>query len=202
VAPRKRQRTPDLLDALKDWVPYADKACRAQIASFIDKSGCQLEWAELLKTGCGPDILAGLLMRVKNADGRKGWKVLYGFSSKKKVKAALDSLRIAADLMDQMLDSEFGSGSSALECDHHVSSIPEHLRAYVQSTESLLPRITDRLHRPVHIAKELIVNYVLLATGEYHDDELSALLSSVLSQPYSSGAHAAWRNSRHLVGGL
>ena len=72
------------------------------------------------------------------------------------------------------------------------------LRAYVRVLNLFGSASAQaKIHSPEAFGKYLLSGYVKHITGEFHDAEVSALISSALREEYSEEAHRMWRSRNY-----
>jgi hypothetical protein len=159
--------------------------------------GANPQLESLVTAGCSRAALKAILELSFLTD--ESWKTLVG-TSLRGFKVAIKQIRHCAGLIERLDRSDLMYRVSIELRDprfaevHRSPSLPERLREYAKTVDSLTRTFGPKHKVTKHFWKARLVATVLEQTGKAHDPEVSSLIAAVLNDDdYSEKAHQAWR---------
>jgi hypothetical protein len=175
----KEKTQPDLMTAIRDH----------NASGALDK---------LVRWGCRKSAIMGILSVLQrpffDRDSMSKWA---GMDGKKLKELARDARDCATRI--QIVNSHpvgyvigQGKGGSLLR------SLPTLLTAYAEVLEREAKEAGPKRHTVLQTNKAMLVQHVVEATGQPHDEEVSALIAVAIGRhKYTTDAHKVWRHGSY-----
>jgi hypothetical protein len=185
----------DVDQELKVWA--ADQAKR------LASPGAREEFAELCQGGCTPQVLAVIVVLMRNSPGLEiFWKTVMGPAPKRQ--KTTRTLEKAAATLEEI----FGGFIALADQDATIftkmgriplSRVVSELRFYIRLT-NLVESVRKKTgsHSLAEVSKYLLSSYVRRMTGNFHDRNISGLVAELTgSVEHTEVAHRMWRSRNY-----
>jgi hypothetical protein len=145
---------------------------------------------------CDRDAVLVLLGNLSWAKKNKSWKSFAGIDETRDLTALARRItRLAAEIivlnrtLMMTIYGRFMAGPGNRD-------LPALLIHYAAALKALPRLVGPRKHSLEEVTKCLLVAYIHFTTGDFHDEEVSALIGAVTdTDDYDEKAHARWRRS-------
>lgn len=169
----------------------------------LTSPGARTDFVELCQAGCVPRVLASTIAIVRFAPELNGWWY-ETLGNIKKGQKLISSLEEAAMALKNFYTSGKAPENSKTPdltlpgflSPHGLAEQIESHREMVMSFGELASRLEVKSFQ--HIARYLLMGYVLRATGEPHDRNISGILGEIVGPAdYDEVAQRMWRNRNY-----
>ena len=170
---------------------------KVRIEELILKHDAMPSLDTLVSEGCDPVLILSVLQALRSQWPHvDDWKKLTGMTLDQ-TKRLIDRMRRTADQVQQTHSHALGFLLVQSDSTKSLPQLPNSLRRYAQQLESATKLFGPRKQAISNAWKCHLVSHVLNATANFHDKEVSELISAALNgQTYTAHAHKVWREQK------
>lgn len=182
------------------------RRARRAIEQALEVGNASAALRRLVRWKCERAAVISLLVNITFIDPRFNDLRFWTGRSRVQVTADIQQIRKAAARVEALLDKPLKAvvvGAAGTRPIARTLSLPADLRRLADLLQELLDEVSGRKHLQQDLAIAALVRYVYRTTGRWHDPEVSALVSAVLSPlrataySYSPEVHQRWRRQNY-----
>jgi len=201
-----------LLSVLKEISPQELSEGLRQLEEKISQNGAKGDLDTLCSASCNREDLLWLSQWFSNEtifQSNEGWmykpgerttEAMLGMHSKKLRKLVTQLNKVAVDVERVNRHFQFGVLLSTSRSLSPLWSLQGLLRVYARLLRYATRHFGSGTHTYHNIAKARLTTYIKSRTGNFHDKEVAALISSLSGDEgcyYDATAHSVWRRKHY-----
>lgn len=175
-----------------------------EIEKILQEVGASKELERLVDQKCDRMTVLAALAWLHHLDPKLDILDFWTGRKRRRLKGLPQRLNEVAAEVESLNARPFRALLAARAGAAELVALDDTLRRYAAVCQNLLDEVSDQKHLHRDMAVATLVRHVVISTGQFHDSEVSALVSAVLQRDYSTKAHQAWRLKKYsrLAGAL
>jgi hypothetical protein len=165
----------------------------------LRKKGAGLAIEKLLRAGCKRLALAATLNAVELISGFPEFQTAM-FGSQRRVEQLSDEFEKTAELFDEVAKAssvEEGSDWPVVQGFPGPVKMASYLRAYASAMNPVpVLKAATNTRSIQDVERYALTSYVKMATGDWHDGDVSAVLAASTGSRLDEGTQRTWRNRK------